>query len=74
VNQAVPRLQSAERGIDRRVGAVAGGRIAGRREPGSVRAWLGVPYPAVPVGALRWRPPAPVPARHDLRAVARTRG
>jgi para-nitrobenzyl esterase len=61
------RLRRTERGIDPLVVGVAGGQIAGRREPGGVRAWLGVPYAAAPVGTLRWRPPSPVPAWHGVR-------
>jgi len=38
---------------------VEGGLIGGTRE-GSVRAFLGVPYAAPPVGPLRWKPPQPV--------------
>jgi para-nitrobenzyl esterase len=34
------------------------GTIAGRTE-GPVRAFLGIPYAAPPVGDLRWKPPAP---------------
>ena len=45
---------------------VDGGRIAGRRD-GEVRAFLGVPYAAPPVGALRWRPPQPVPPWDGVR-------
>jgi para-nitrobenzyl esterase len=34
------------------------GTIAGKTE-GAIRAFLGIPYAAPPVGALRWKPPAP---------------
>ena len=45
---------------------VDGGRIAGRRD-GAVRAFLGVPYAAPPVGVLRWRPPQPVAPWDEVR-------
>ncbi len=35
------------------------GQVQGRRS-GGVSTWLGVPYPAPPIGALRFRPPQPV--------------
>lgn len=40
--------------------AVDGGRIEGVTLPSGVRAWLGVPFAAPPVRALRWRAPQPV--------------
>jgi para-nitrobenzyl esterase len=39
--------------------AVDAGLIRGRRE-GDVRAFLGIPYAAPPLGPLRWQPPQPV--------------
>lgn len=46
---------------------VEGGRITGL-VAGNVRAFLGIPYAAPPVGALRWRPPRPVRPWTGVRA------
>ena len=60
---AVPGLVACGGGTQAREGAgvvrVSGGLLAGVEEDG-VRAYLGVPYAAPPVGDLRWRPPQPV--------------
>ena len=37
------------------------GKIHGIEQPGDVRAWLGVPYAAPPVGDLRWKRPQRAP-------------
>jgi para-nitrobenzyl esterase len=42
------------------------GKIAGKTE-GPVRAFLGIPYAAAPVGRLRWQPPAPAAKWHGVR-------
>jgi para-nitrobenzyl esterase len=39
---------------------VAGGEMQGTNLPTGVRAFLGVPYAAPPVGSLRWKAPQPV--------------
>ncbi|MCU1682022.1 MAG: putative Phenmedipham hydrolase [Amycolatopsis sp.] len=48
----------------------AAGRLRGRRGD-RVRTFQGVPFAAPPVGALRFRPPAPVPAWTGVRSAER---
>lgn len=44
------------------------GEIGGKlSDDGQVRAFLGVPYAAPPVGPLRWKPPQPVQPWKDVR-------
>ncbi len=44
------------------------GEIAGKlSDDGSVRAFLGVPFAAPPVGPLRWKPPQPADKWKDVR-------
>jgi para-nitrobenzyl esterase len=48
---------------------VDGGDVAGAWVANAaVRAYLGVPFAAPPVGALRWRPPQPVVPWQGVRA------
>ncbi|GAA0304170.1 carboxylesterase family protein [Sphingomonas oligophenolica] len=51
--------------------ATTSGAIAGTRIDGEVRAYLGIPYAAPPVGALRWAAPRPV-AWQGVRNADRT--
>ncbi len=44
------------------------GLVAGKLVAGNVRAYLGIPYAAPPVGKLRWREPQPVKAWTGVRA------
>jgi para-nitrobenzyl esterase len=46
--------------------ATDNGKVQGRTEAG-VAAWLGIPFAAPPVGALRWRAPQPAAAWTDVR-------
>jgi len=50
---------------------VDGGLIEGLQQPHGMRAWLGVPFAAPPVGPLRWRPPQPVPPWAGVRPAQR---
>ena len=49
---------------------IQSGNITGR-DAGEVRAWLGIPYAAPPVGDLRWRPPQPPPEWPGVKAMDR---
>jgi para-nitrobenzyl esterase len=55
---AVPTLSSVAQVDKSLIVKTPLGRLAGKRE-GSVRAYLGIPYAAPPVGPLRWHPPVP---------------
>jgi para-nitrobenzyl esterase len=50
---------------------VTGGRIRGRAGTGDVRAFLGIPFAAPPVGIRRWRPPQPVEPWDGVRDATR---
>ena len=52
--------------------AVSGGRVAGRTE-GAVCEFAGIPYAAPPVGARRFRPPAPARPWHGVLRATRPR-
>jgi para-nitrobenzyl esterase len=56
-------------GSEAPVVAVTGGRIRGALENGAA-VFRGVPFAAPPVGALRWRPPAPVVPWQGVREAA----
>ena len=46
---------------------VTGGRISGV-DDGDIHKWLGIPFAAPPVGALRWREPQPVVGWKNVKA------
>ncbi|MBS1212784.1 MAG: carboxylesterase type [Proteobacteria bacterium] len=43
------------------------GQISGKLVSGNIKAYLGIPYAAPPVGNLRWREPQPVKAWTEVR-------
>ncbi|MCS0631157.1 carboxylesterase family protein [Telluria mixta] len=62
-----PAEENYAKAVPTESGLVAG--IPGR-DP-SVTVYKGIPYAAAPVGALRWRPPAPAPAWDGVRKADR---
>ena len=75
----LPRpLLTGPRGADATLVRTSGGLVRGRSHASGVTAFFGVPYAAQPVGARRFRPPAPVEAwagvldaeRRDITATA----
>jgi carboxylesterase type B len=64
---AVPVTRAAPAGRSGLVVATDKGKIEGKAAEG-IRQWLGVPYAAPPVGALRWQAPAPAQRWHGVRS------
>ena len=66
---AVPALGAPSRAD---IVTVTGGQVEGiATRTAGVRAWLGMPYAAPPVGPLRWRAPQPVVPWSGVRSAAR---
>ena len=58
----LPAVQSQSLTVTTAAGTVFG------RTTGPVDQWLGIPYVAPPVGALRWQPPQPVEPWKGVRS------
>ena len=61
------RAQILERAIPGDPVKVTGGRVAGNLPHNGVRAYLGIPFAAPPVGELRWKGPKPAPYWQGVR-------
>lgn len=72
--QAVPSAQQAPAAVACASGTTVqtnSGPVCGTVSGNGVREWLGIPYAAPPVGALRWAPPQPsAPWTNTLAATA----
>ena len=63
---AGPIMSSSTRAASSPVVSTSAGQVQGRLT-GSLNVFKGIPYAAPPIGALRWRPPAPMPAWSGTR-------
>ena len=64
---AFSSASNSELNVDTKDGTVIGNDLNGK-----VYSWLGIPFSASPVGALRWRPPVRGPGWYDTPLVAST--
>src|SRR5450755_607086 len=63
---AVPVARAAPAGRSGLIVSTDKGKVEGKAAEG-IRQWLGVPYAAPPVGALRWQAPVPAQRWHGVR-------
>lgn len=62
-----PPVETPPAKDDPTLAVTAEGPLRGERLPSGTRTWKGIPYAAPPVGALRFRPPAPVASWTEAR-------